>query len=253
MGKVTARAAGGVHSGRRADRISNVIVSRNSDCIRWPPEREPFGRDWRHGKRFASPGPMVAGPGIGYTVACFKPHDNPGREMFELQRLQGSREEGIALQTTTGLDIGNFRGVDLTEYDEQMFRLLLNRCGQNWEPRKPPIGTYNCAGHVWASRRTSIADESDWKMILREDGYRKTDKPVPDDLVIYVEKDHGIYHIGRVVELRTGVTGTSSRLPWAVSKWGLPGGEVCHYVRHHPWQGQGFVVAIEYWTDRPAT
>ncbi len=88
-------------------------------------------------------------------------------------------------------------------------------------------------------------------MILSEDGFRPTPEPAPDDLIVYVEKELGILHIGRVVELRVGLVEGSRRIPWVVSKWDDWGGEVCHFEHDHPLQKFGFVVAIEYWTDRP--
>lgn len=175
--------------------------------------------------------------------------------MFELQRLRGPRDRGIALQTRTGRDIPNSLGVELAERHYRLYEKLLSRHGRNWQQRRPPCGGYNCAGHVWASRRACIYEESDWWMILSEDGFRKTREPVPDDLVLYVEKEQGILHIGRVVALRSGVAQGSRRIPWVVSKWSDASGEVCHFEHDHPFHdlNLGFDVTIEYWTDRPAT
>lgn len=88
-------------------------------------------------------------------------------------------------------------------------------------------------------------------MILAEDGYRVAREPVPDDLILYVEREQGILHVGRVVELKEGVTHDSRRVPWVVSKWGDFSGEVFHFEHDHPFREFGFVVSIEYWTDRP--
>jgi len=90
-------------------------------------------------------------------------------------------------------------------------------------------------------------------MILSDDGFRQARTPVPDDLIVYVEKDQGILHIGRVVELRSGVTQGSRRFAWVVSKWGDIFGEACHFEHDHPFRESGFVVTVEYWTDRPAS
>ncbi len=172
--------------------------------------------------------------------------------MFEAQRLLGNSDKGIALQTRTGRDIRNSLGLELTEHHYRRYELLLKKHGHNWQRRKPPAGGYNCAGHVWASRRTCIYEESDWRMILSDDGFRKTLEPFPDDLVIYIEKESGILHIGRVVELKGGVTEESRRIPWVVSKWDDRSGEVFHFDKDHPFRSFGFDVTIEYWTDRPA-
>lgn len=173
--------------------------------------------------------------------------------MFEIQRLQGDPEKGIALQTRTGRDIRNSLGVELTERHFRIYQDLLSKHGQRWQQRRPPFGGYNCAGHVWASRRTCIYEENDWRLILNEDGYQKTEEPVADDLVVYSDKQSGILHIGRVLELKAGVAEGRPRIPWIVSKWSDVSGEVCHHVHDHPLREAGFVVTIEYWTDRPAS
>ncbi|MGM0489891.1 MAG: hypothetical protein ACQESR_24440 [Planctomycetota bacterium] len=173
--------------------------------------------------------------------------------MFELERLQGTGDHGIALQTRTGRDITNSVGVELSELHLRRYEALLKRCGQNWRKRRIPSGEYNCAGHVWASRRTCIYEEEDWRMIFREDGFRITEEPVPDDLVVYIGRENeGILHIGRVVELREGMTQESPRIAWVVSKWSDVTGEVFHFEHDHPFKAFGFIVSIEYWTDRLA-
>lgn len=171
--------------------------------------------------------------------------------MFELERFRGSGDQGIALQTRTGRDIRNSLGVALSEIHLRRYEALMTKHGRNWQQRRVPSGDYNCAGHVWASRRTCIYEEADWRMILAEDGYRATQEPVSDDLIVYVESEQGILHIGRVVELRQGVSQESRRIPWVVSKWSDVSGEVCHFEHDHPYEEFGFVVSIEYWTDRP--
>jgi hypothetical protein len=173
--------------------------------------------------------------------------------MFEFERLRGSAEQSIALQTRSRRDIRNSVGVELTEMHLRRYQALIEKHGRNWSQRRVPAGAYNCAGHVWASRRTCIYEEADWRMILAEDGYRKTREPFPDDLIIYVEREQGILHIGRVIELKRGMTGESRQIPWVVSKWSDVSGEVYHFEHDHPFREFGFVVSIEYWTDRPST
>ncbi|MEQ8790360.1 MAG: hypothetical protein RIC55_28960 [Pirellulaceae bacterium] len=173
--------------------------------------------------------------------------------MFEFQHLSGIPPEGIALQTRRGRDIRNSLGLVLTERHFRLFELLRQKHGANWELRKPPSGEYNCAGHVWASRRVCIYEEADWRWILADDGYRQAFSPVADDLVVYVEREQGILHIGRVLELRAGLVQGAARIPWVVSKWSDVAGEACHYVHDHPFRDFGFMVSIEYWTDRPAS
>lgn len=170
--------------------------------------------------------------------------------MFELQRLQGPNQFQIALQTRRGRDIDNSVGPELTEAHHRRYAALLEQNGRNWQQRKPPSAGYNCAGHIWASRRTCIYEETEWKKILEDDGYRRTDRPMQDDVVIYVDPKVGVLHVGRIIELR-GVTETPPRIPWVVSKWSDWSGEVVHHVKDVPFAGQGFDLTIECWTDRP--
>lgn len=131
------------------------------------------------------------------------------------------------------------------------YKRLLSKHGR-WTPRRPPSGEYNCAGHVWASRRTCIYEESEYRKILDDDGYRRVTEPMPDDLAIYVDEAAGILHIGRIVELTPGIAEGSPRIPLVVSKWSDWTGEVCHLVTDHNFDNaQGFDVSVEYWTDRP--
>jgi hypothetical protein len=171
--------------------------------------------------------------------------------MFELQRLQGSSAFKIALQTRRGRDIDNTVGPELTEAHRRQYAALLRVSGREWRERKPPAAGYNCFGHVWASRRTCIYEEVEWRKILEDDGYRQTNEPMPDDLVFYVERKCGVMHVGRMIEEREGITQASDRIPWVVSKWSDWSGEVLHHIRDVPFEKQGFDVSIECWTDRP--
>lgn len=172
--------------------------------------------------------------------------------MFELIQLLGSGERGIALQTRLGRDIPNTVGAAITAQHQRRFQLLLERRGKGWKVRKDPAAGYDCPGHVWASRRTSIYDlEPAWSMILADDGYRQTRHPQPDDLVFYLAAEGALLHIGRIVEVQQGVSPQSPGIPWVVSKWADWTGEVLHNVFQHPYRPPDFDVAIQYWTDRP--
>jgi hypothetical protein len=170
-------------------------------------------------------------------------------QMFELEQLRGSPGKSIALQTKTGRDIANERGLELSEQHRQRFAYMLEKYAK-WQERCPPDGGYNCAGHVWASRRTCIYEEHDWQLILNEDGYHETASPIPGDLVIYVDATNGILHIGRIMEMRPGVGDASSQIPWVVSKWGDTTGEVYHWCYDHHFVDAGFNVTCQFWTDR---
>ena len=171
--------------------------------------------------------------------------------MFELQRLASSGGRSLALQTRAGQNIRNCVGGSVAAKELRQFETLVKRFGSMWTVRRPPAGEYNCAGHVWASRRTIVNEEEDWQTILRDDGYRLTGHPVPDDIVIYADKQQGILHIARVVELRSGIVEGSRPVPFVVSKWGVEGGETIHSVYDVPFSAHGFEVIIQFWTDRP--
>jgi len=177
--------------------------------------------------------------------------------MFEEARLLGRTERSIALQTGRGTDIKNVVQPEPGDAGRRRYQLLLDKFGGNWRPRRPATGIYNCAGHVWASRRTAILEDDQWALILHEDGYRRLEEdeePVPDDLVIYIDvgpQKESFLHVGRVFQLRPGVIPASRRIPWVVSKWDSFSGEVLHDPHDVPYARQGFVVRREYWTDRP--
>jgi len=134
-------------------------------------------------------------------------------------------------------------------------RLLIERCGANWQERKPPAGEYNCAGLVWASRRTAIYEPGLWLRIIEEDTYRlltPVEEPLPGDVAAYidVERDE-MLHVGRVVDLRPAFQG-GTLIPWILSKWSDVAGEYFHSFRDHPYDMLGFKVRIAFYTDRPA-
>jgi hypothetical protein len=174
--------------------------------------------------------------------------------MFEELRLLGPTERNIVVQTRKGTSIENVIEAEPGEPEQRRYQLLLKRIGQNWRERKPAAGVYNCAGHVWASRRTSILADDAWRTILQEDGYRRlsdTESPVAGDLVIYRDSTNQSFnHVGAILELCEGVALGSPRVPRVLSKWNSTSGEVIHLSRDVPYDLQS--VTIEYWTDCPA-
>ena len=175
--------------------------------------------------------------------------------MFEELRLLGPTDQSIVVQTRKGSNIKNIVEIEPGPEHRRRYQLLLDRHGKNWRPRKPPTGGYNCAGHVWASRRTAILEDDQWRLILADDGYRRLsegEQPLPDDLVLYVDADSsGFLHVARVLELKPGIGPDSRPLPWVLSKWDSISGEVMHFERDVNHLHQRFRVRTEYWTDRP--
>jgi hypothetical protein len=170
--------------------------------------------------------------------------------VFELQRLSGNRARSIPLATRAGTEIPNEVAADPSPQHFARYEALLQKHKFGWRPRKPPCGGYNCFGHVWASRRTAIYDTESVRRILVEDGYRITLNPQVDDVALVVEESD-VYHVGRVIELRSVNPGSPS-IPWILSKWDDWGGEVLHSVQDLPFDpSQGFNTQVEFWTDRP--
>ena len=176
--------------------------------------------------------------------------------MFEELRLLGPTEKSIVVQTRKGTTIENLVELDPGETERRRYDCCLSDLAQNWRQRKPATGVYNCAGHVWASRRTSILKTECWRTIL--DGrwlsaLRDVETPVAGDLVLYADEDVGDYlHVGMILEVRDGISRESPKIPWVLSKWNSTSGEVMHHVHDVPYGRQGIPAKIEYWTDRPA-
>ena len=157
--------------------------------------------------------------------------------MFEALRLLGSTSRSIELQTHLGNDIVNEVGLEPEQIHIDKYNSLLNRFRLNWTQRKPPVGVYNCMGHVWACRRTSVYDDLERQLgtIFADDGYRIVGWPNErlfiGDLVTYwgsAGSSRMFYHVGIVSELRSSLGG-SSVIPWILSKWDDTSGEVLHH------------------------
>lgn len=113
------------------------------------------------------------------------------------------------------------------------------REGRNREERSPPTAGYNCSGMVFASRRASILQYASVKRILDDDGYRTTEHPRVDDLVMYYFASGEWLHVGRIV-----------RVPQirVLSKLRDRYGEIVHDLYDYPLMPAD--ARIEYWTDR---
>ena len=171
--------------------------------------------------------------------------------MFGLSDLNPVSPQSIPLVTRQGNAISNTQGGKVAHGRVLAFRDMCQRC--RWEFRRDPEGIYNCAGHVWASRRTGISQMADWQRILNDDGYRRlqgNDRLCPDDLVLYRDIDDNTYlHIARVVRLEPGVSPSSPQIPIVLSKWGHDLGECFHQAYDHGMNAE-YNIEIEFWTDR---
>jgi len=176
--------------------------------------------------------------------------------MFELAAILGNTEREILLATFKNRKINNAVHPDPTDLDKRRYALFVNKYrGASCKERKPITGIYNCAGHVWASRRTSIFEPAEWTKILEEDGYRQLkqrENLLPGDIAVYVRDDNNeIWHVARVCGLAPGLTRESEPFAEVISKWGSISGEFLHLVHDVPFGAQGFPCEIRFCTDRP--
>ncbi len=166
--------------------------------------------------------------------------------MLELARLLGTPQK-IILQTRRGQNIDNSQSCTPDEMTIRRYNLLRSKHA-SWRNRKQPCGFYNCFGLVWASRRTSIYEESEISKILIDDGYRQITEVEmqPGDIVLYRFQGNTL-HAAMFIEFREIQLGKSP-VPWVLSKWGDVFGEDFHPINDVPGHFEG--CHIEIWTDR---
>jgi hypothetical protein len=179
----------------------------------------------------------------------------PMPDMFDNVRLFGTPMQGLALETRAKNVVRNVVGLEKVTWGQK--KKFEDMCAKfHWEVRRPPTGAYNCAGHVWASRRAGLHETADYEMILTDDGYRELDQnetPRPGDLVLYRLVGSGEpIHVGEVIQMRAlaGVVGARG-IPWVLSKFDSTSGEAMHTVENVPYASQGLQYQYEYRTDRP--
>lgn len=167
--------------------------------------------------------------------------------MFEILKLAGSEKNSIAMETRLGNPIENEIAPTPSDKNIQKDQILYEKNISKWIRRIQSIGGYNCLGHVWASRRTSIYSESARKVIFSDDGYKElllASNPFPGDLVVYEDKDSGCFlHIGRVMN----VSEAKIRI---LSKWDDSSGEYLHSPTDAPFLRYFPKARIYYITER---
>ena len=174
--------------------------------------------------------------------------------MHELMfaRISGTPRTGIVLQTRAKIDVINEQAPLPDEQNISDFNRALKK-QLNWKLRKAPCGIYNCYGHIWANRRTSIYDNIEVIKFIEQDGYKKIDLKDLEvgDLVLYRRVnnlkhiDH-IDHVGLVYKIEEA-EGFTYRTPWVISKFRDFGGEVLHTASDFPHYDD---TLIQYLTDR---
>jgi len=111
---------------------------------------------------------------------------------------------------------------------------------------------YNCAGMVFAARRTAI-DAKHIPMILADDEHRRlaeAEEPRIGDIVLYRNEKDEPTHVGIFVEARKIAKEHEPRTErWVLSQWGYIG-EFSHRIDEIPLEyGKKF----EFWTNRRVT
>lgn len=157
--------------------------------------------------------------------------------MLELARFVGTPPKTILLQTRERRDVANCQSCEPDEKTMILYHVF-QRSHPFWQNRKAACGVYNCAGLVWANRRTSIYDENEYSKILKDDGYRpiETEEQLqPGDIVIYLRRtadnSRTTLHVGIVLYF-DDVGATTVR--WVLSKWSDQYGEDIHKLKDVP-------------------
>lgn len=151
------------------------------------------------------------------------------REMLEGIGALSSRPISIRLDTRAGNSIENEQSLPTDTSAESRFSAILRK-HSSWQVRRACSGVYNCFGHVWASRRTSIYESDEVWKILADDQYRQIQPTdvVQGDVALYLhEGTEEIWHAAIVIEIKP-IYNTAGKVPWVLSKWGDAMAEVFH-------------------------
>jgi len=169
------------------------------------------------------------------------------------EALLGEPRRSIVVQTNAGSPIRNYVAPAVSQQDINFYHGALLRDHPQWVNRKGATGSYNCAGMVWASRRTSLTHPEDWERILHEDGYRplaaQSGAEIGDVVVYRSTEDREILHVARVCQKDALIVGGNPIIR-ALSKWDQRSGEDIHALDDVHLNG-GAPFAVEIWTDRP--
>jgi hypothetical protein len=169
------------------------------------------------------------------------------------EALLGETRRTIVVQTNAGSPIRNYVAPLVSQQDINFYHGALIGSHPRWANRKGAVGTYNCAGMVWASRRTSLTHPEDWERVLHEDGYRRlptqSEAEIGDVVVYRSTEDQEILHVARVCQRDALATG-GTPIFRALSKWDQKSGEDIHSLDDVHLNG-GAPFAVEIWTDRP--
>jgi len=171
--------------------------------------------------------------------------------MFEDYEGTFTASRSISLATHEDNPVDNEVALPPDDGSRRQALALEERFEDVWTRRKPPCGVYNCAGHVWASRRTAIYGWGEIEKILTDDGYTKI--PVREcesgDLAFY-DTDETWIHVGRIVRKVEGTDEGIRPSTIVLSKWDDKSGEYIHQENDVPFREDFPDYDIEYYTDR---
>jgi hypothetical protein len=174
--------------------------------------------------------------------------------MFDRLEVGGTPpDQGFPLQTRSRVKIPNEQAAPPDAGQIMAYHHLVAANQSVWEQRKDACGVYNCAGHVWASRRTSIYLDRMYQEILDEEYtiVPAGQSPKVGDLAVYRDRPSTpIFHIGMVMELRKLVIGNNvTTTPWVLSKMSDAFGEVLHPWNNYDTPGHTNP-HVSFWTDK---
>src|SRR5438477_10720110 len=175
--------------------------------------------------------------------------------MFDVLEILPPTPASISLATRRGNAIKNEVLPAITDYERRHYdRFRKDHGTPSWVNRKPACGGYNCFGHVFATRRTSIVGEqtSQIPMIIDDDGYSAITNrrdALPGDIALYFDRRSAEYlHVAQVVDVQPirgpdGATafGSSVRV---LSKWGPVEGEDVDHIEEVRYAKQGYDVEL---------
>lgn len=173
--------------------------------------------------------------------------------MDELILLQPGPQ--LALETRGRRQIPNVVAAPPGDRERRIYRKLLGD-HPGWKERKPPAGGYNCAGMVWASRRTSVEASEGVQLIWEDDGLRtlrSRERLDVGDLACYHvargDRFRDFLHVGVVIVAGSEILQSDAEDPILVlSKFNSTFGEVVHPLHDVPFD---FPHEVVFWTDRP--
>jgi hypothetical protein len=145
------------------------------------------------------------------------------KEEAILINLAGTPRSGIKLQTRKGTDIENEQAPGPSDDNLRVVARLEEAFRGRWLRRTAATGCYNCAGHVWASRRSSVYEKPDWLKILKDDGYRKISNADIEvgDLILH-SCEGRFLHVGEIIEincLNSAERTSIAKVPRVLSKF----------------------------------